>query len=288
MTVYTSTGKTPSELLYRINPRYALELGNPVNASASDDWAKMREALCKNVADAISHAQNVMKENVDKSSQEFILKAGNKAFIHLNKGYHLPSIFKAKIGQQRVGPFEVEAVVGTNAYKLKLPPTWRVWPIISSVYLDKATADLDPFDRDPSTPTTIVTDDAIEEDHWKVTAVVRKCIERSKVKYLVHWKGFGPEDNWWINEDELKESALLIMKYEHMTGNTQWQPPVFWNLSLDEIHKQGEDEPEKQRDGHKDELEEQRDGHAEAEPEGINKERAEETTLHRSTRLHSR
>ena len=125
----------------------------------------MREALRKNVADAISHAQNVTKENVNKSSQEFILKAEDKAFIYLNKRYHLPGIPKAKIGQQCARPFEVEVVMGTNAYKLKLPSTWHVWPIISLVYLDKALVDLDPFDRDPPTPTAIVTNDAIEEDH---------------------------------------------------------------------------------------------------------------------------
>jgi len=220
-TVHASTGKTPGEVLYGINPRHALELGNPASASALDDWAEMREALRKDAADAIGHAQNVMKENVDKSHQEFTLKAEDKAFIRLNKGYHLPGIPKLKIGQQRAGPFEVEAVVETNTYKLKLPPTWRIWPVISSVYLDKAPAGPDPFDRDPLMPTAIVTDDAIEEDRWEVAAVVRKHIERSgTVKYLVRWKGFEPEDDWWINENELEGSALLVMEYEHATGNS--------------------------------------------------------------------
>jgi len=40
-----------------------------------------------------------------------------------------------------------------------------------------------------------------------------------------------------MNENELKGITLLVIEYEHVTGNTQWQPPISWNLLLDEIHK---------------------------------------------------
>jgi len=83
----------------------------------------MREALCKNTADAISHVQHIMKDNTDKTHQEFMLKVRERAFICLNIEYHLPGIQKAKIRQQHVRPFKVEAVMGMNTYKLKLLST---------------------------------------------------------------------------------------------------------------------------------------------------------------------
>jgi len=238
--VHATTGKTPGELLYGINPRHALELSNPAtsNATASDDWAEIREVMRKDAADAIGLAQALMKMHADKSRQEFELKVGDKAFIRLHKGYHLPGIPKPKIRQQRAGPFEVETIVGTNAYKLKLPTTWRIWPVISSVYLDKAPVGPDPFNREELPPSAIVTDESLDEDRWEVAAVVRKRMERGKIKYLVRWKGFGPEDDWWINEEEMKDSALLVKEYEYAAGNTAWQPPASWNLTLEQILRQ--------------------------------------------------
>ena len=114
---HTTTGKTPAEILYGFNPSHAIELGNPTN-TVSDEWAKLREINCKDAADAIGHAQAMMKLAADERHQEFQLDV---VYLCLHKGYHLPGVPKAKIRQRRVGPFEVEKVVRSNAYKLKLP-----------------------------------------------------------------------------------------------------------------------------------------------------------------------
>ena len=42
-----------------------IDLGNPANM-ASDDWAELRKTNCKGAADAIGHAQAMMKLAVDK------------------------------------------------------------------------------------------------------------------------------------------------------------------------------------------------------------------------------
>lgn len=163
----------------------------------------------------------------DKKRSEFNLAVGDKAYIRLHEGYHLPGIPKPKIGQQRVGPFEVEAIIGTNAYRLKLPPHWRIWPVISSIYLDRAPDNPDPFGRDRDIPQPVIEEGAApSEDIWEVAAIIQKRKFRRKTQYLIRWLGFGPEHDVWKDEDELFGCADLIRSYEHAIGNMEWMEPA--------------------------------------------------------------
>lgn len=102
--------EAPGELLYGFNPRHAIDLSNPASPTmAPDDWAELRETIRKEAPDSITHAQGMMKIVADKRRQEFFLAVGDRAYLRFHKGYHLPGVPKAKIGQQCVGPFEVEA-----------------------------------------------------------------------------------------------------------------------------------------------------------------------------------
>ena len=185
--------------------------------------------LPKDAADAIAHMQAIMKIHTDRKREEFLLKPGDKAYLRLHKGYHLPGVPKAKIGQQRVGPFEVEAVVGGgNAYKLKLPKSWKIWPVISAVYLDKAQLGPDPYER-IETPQPVVEEGELPDgDRWEVATIVGKCIYRRRIQYLVRWLNFSPEDDTWMNISKLNGCAELMEEYEKSTGNKEWLPPVEW------------------------------------------------------------
>ena len=226
--VSATTTKTPSELIYGCNIRQAVDLANPAAPTSADDWADIREHHRPDAADAISHAQEVMKIVTDKKRLDFSLAVGDKAYLRLHKGYHLPGIPKAKLGQQRVGPFEVVAVVGSNAYKLKLPDSWKIWPVISGVYLDRAPDGDDPFDRQVTPMPEITEGDLPVEDQWEVAAIVKKRTTRRKQQYLVRWKNFGPEDDTWMGADQLADCADLVREYELATGNTDWKPPASW------------------------------------------------------------
>ena len=204
--------------MYGINPRHAIDLTNPGN-TISDDWASKREILRKDASDSIAHAQVMMKASTDKKRQDFTLAVGDFAYIRLHKGYHLPGIPKAKLGQQRVGPFEVEAVVGTNAYKLKLPTGWKIWPVITAIYLDCAPPGPDPYDRTIDIPQPVLAEGEFDANAlWEVAAVVKKRVVRRKVEYLVRWKGFGPEYDEWLPEAELQHCKGLIEEYERAVG----------------------------------------------------------------------
>ena len=145
---------------------------------------------------------------------------GDKAYyIHLYKGYHLAGIPEVKLGQQQVGPFEVLKCIGSNAYKLKLPDHWKIWPVINATYLDRAPRDPDHFERDLP-PQPIITDGELDGDRWEVAAIVNKRTTRRRVQYLVRWLGFGPEEDVWMGIEKLSGCKEIIEEYEASIGNT--------------------------------------------------------------------
>jgi hypothetical protein len=69
--------------------------------------------------------------------------------IHL-LGYTIPvnDAISRKLGQQYAGLFTVAERVGRLAYKLDLPPTWKVHPVISVQHLEPAPSP-GSFNREP-------------------------------------------------------------------------------------------------------------------------------------------
>ena len=172
-----TTTHSPFELLYGFNPSHALDL--VAGRSVADDWAARREMLRKDAADAISLAQQEMIKYGDKKRKPISFAVGDMVFLRLaspssKSGYVLPATMKPKISQQRAGPFEILKVVGKNAYKLKLPVTWKIWPVISVVFLDPAPREEDPFERTAPPPPPIVRAADDPEAEWEVEAIVKK------------------------------------------------------------------------------------------------------------------
>jgi len=160
-----STHHSPFELLYGSNPKHTLDLlvGSP---SVANDWATKREMLRKDAVDAISVAQQEMIKYEDVKRKPISFAVGEKIFLRLaspssKSVYVLPATIKPKIAQQRAGPFEIIKLIGKNAYKLKLPVNWKIWPVISVIYLDPAPRCKDPFEQTAPPPPPVVraTDD---------------------------------------------------------------------------------------------------------------------------------
>lgn len=68
--------------------------------------------------------------------------------LRLHKGYLIPSTLDVtkKLTQQYVGPFLIKEKMGRLAYKLDIPPDWKIQPILSVAQLEPAPPpNADPF-----------------------------------------------------------------------------------------------------------------------------------------------
>ena len=113
-----------------------------------------------------------------------------------------------------MGPFPVEAKVGTLAYRLILPPTMKIHPVISIAQLEPAMETSDRYGRTWSEePPPIEEGDAVDEavtPSWEIETLLQKDIRRGKPWYLVKWKGYGAEWNVWYALENLANAPRLV------------------------------------------------------------------------------
>ena len=119
-----------------------------------------------------------------------------------------------------VGPFKIIEKVNEVAFKLELPKTMKIHNVFhaSLFKLYKRRQGSNPDDEEPM---TIVIDG---HNEYEVEALVGKrdkvistkkskhsTHRKTRVEYLVSWKGYGPHHNQWVSEDELKRNCSELL-----------------------------------------------------------------------------
>jgi hypothetical protein len=124
-----------------------------------------------------------------------------------------------KLTARYLGPFRVEKVVNLITYKLELLTTMRIHPVFH-VSLLKPFKTCDEFtNRQEPTP---VQPAVAEDNQWYVEPLLDKSIRTHHGKriahYLVRWKGFGPEDDYWIPHTAIEQSLIADYEASHHGG----------------------------------------------------------------------
>ena len=224
-----TTGMTPNEILYGYSTRDGLGLLDPHNSRIARE--DQRTLFRAEASDAIDFANARAKIRYDKTHSNLNFEVGDRVYLRLHHGYTLPEMPNKKLSNQRVGPFEITEKIGRLAYKLNLPPTMKIHPVVSISQLEPAEK-ADPYHRKrPDHPGPVEmeeTDLSKSKDTYKeqqrgeiyeVKRIVGKRLRkygRSKprTEYRVKWIGWGPEWNQWIGEDDCARATELIKEFE--------------------------------------------------------------------------
>jgi hypothetical protein len=119
-----------------------------------------------------------------------------------------------KLSPKYIGPYEVEQIISTTAYKLKLPPTLKIHPVLHVSMLKPYKDDFKEFNRETS-PQPEITSENQQEDEYEVESILDKKIVHRKIFYLVKWKGYPMHDATWEPKENLKNAANLVNDYEN-------------------------------------------------------------------------
>ena len=134
-----------------------------------------------------------------KIGQEVLLETRNLKLPYRSK----------KIAPKRLGPFRITAQVGTRAYRLKLPPGWRIHNVFHASLLT-------PFKTTDShgPPYTTPPPDLIAgEEEYEIDYIVNHQKRGRNTQFLVHWKGYPDAKNSWLWERELKNAPDILRDY---------------------------------------------------------------------------
>uniref|UniRef100_A0A8C5Q6E1 Chromo domain-containing protein n=1 Tax=Leptobrachium leishanense TaxID=445787 RepID=A0A8C5Q6E1_9ANUR len=110
-----------------------------------------------------------------------------------------------KFAPRFIGPYKILRCINPVAYALQLPVSLRI-PNSFHVSLLKPLA-CNRFTRPDSPPPPPVVVDGTPE--YEVESILDSRRSRHRLQYLVHWKGYGPEDRTWVASRDVRAPRLV-------------------------------------------------------------------------------
>lgn len=130
---------------------------------------------------------------------------GDKVLLSTkNLKLKVPSL---KFAPRFIGPFVITHVFNPVSFKLELPSDCRVHSTFHKNLLKRY---VDPVVPLPDPPSPSVVDGDLE---YEVERIIDSRMVRNSLQYLIHWKGFGPEDRSWVSARDVH--APRVVKLFH-------------------------------------------------------------------------
>ncbi len=134
--IHSTTGKSLFTVLYGQNPRVLLDSSDYYSFTnpAASNFVKEMSQIHTETHNALEKTAENMKRQYDKKKQKACnYQVGDKVWLDTTN-LHLPRP-KKKLDDKRVGPFTILDKAGASAYKLKLPPHWKIHPCFNEKLL---------------------------------------------------------------------------------------------------------------------------------------------------------
>ena len=108
------------------------------------------------------------------------------------------------------GPFEISHVVSPLAYRLHLPPTWKIHNVFHASLLStyQETAEHGPNYLNPPP------EEIDGEEEYEVAEILSHQGSPSRCSYLVSWKGYSSAENTWEPKQNLQHAQTILNKYK--------------------------------------------------------------------------
>jgi hypothetical protein len=224
---HESTGLSPSMVDYGYEPRLDFDWTlatskfrtprEKLNRQEAQQWAKR-------IDDAVAYARTCMKQAQERQAKQANKKRRIPDFGPKDKVYVIKKTWKTdrpsdKLDYPLAGPFEILEMVG-HSYRLKLPASYRVWPVFHADRLRKDPGNPLPGQVNPEPGAEEVNG----ELEWEVEKILSSRVLYGKLHYKVEWRGWDPDDQWYPASN-FKNAALELRRY-HEQNPDEAGPPV--------------------------------------------------------------
>jgi ribosomal protein L21E len=201
-TVHTTLGKTPFEVLYGHAPRhFGVDITESCVITDLDEWLKERDMMVNLLRQQLLRQKQRMKTQADKHRTERHFQVGDLVYLKLQP-YVQKSVAvqgNRKLAFRFYGPYKILEKIGKVAYKLQLPQSSQIHPVIHVSQLKKAV----------STHTVVHTDlpdgeqlepmpERILDKRWVRKGATSQC------QILVRWSGLSDTLATWEGMEALK------------------------------------------------------------------------------------
>ena len=129
--VHVSTGYSAFYLNSGDHPRVPISLlreGVSSQLEAVQEMVNRMETTLEEAQANLALAQNRAREYANRSCHAETFEVGREVVLstrNLRVDQHLPT----KLRRRWIGPYKISAVISPVAYRLDLPPAWRIHPV---------------------------------------------------------------------------------------------------------------------------------------------------------------
>ncbi len=224
---HSATGKSPFEVNYSYNAHVL-----PGAKAQTLFWTPALTTFVSKMQEIHAAAKQSLKKAADQMKAQYDKKkcpaidyqVEDKVGLNTTN-LHLPQP-KKKLTDKWMGPFMITTKKGASAYTLKLLTNWHIHPTFNRALLTLYTPPTFPNQEQPPPP---LPDLINGTEHYEVKKVLDS--RRRKVKgkarepwcrvtnYFVKWKGYGPESNSWVLEDNMDMDKLIE---EFLAEHVNW------------------------------------------------------------------
>jgi hypothetical protein len=222
--VSASTGMSPFFANKGYHPRVSFGPLRPIPADASksvaekikqgNEFTRKMEDILDALRTNLITAQIQQQEQADRNRTPApAYRPGDMVFLSTeNLTTDRPT---PKLDSQFVGPLEIEKVIGTHAYRLRLPyEMGKVHRTFHTNLLRPAPDKSLPGQTQQKAPPISI--DAEGEKLWAIEAILDSKREKGTFKYLIHWRGYDASEQTWEPLHNVINAYKSIREYEKL------------------------------------------------------------------------